>query len=54
MLLKLFSGVLCTLQNVDLNRELRARTEHGVLTLELPKVAEPSPPPIKEIPVEGH
>jgi len=41
-------------QNVDLNQDLKARTEHGVLTLELPKAPEPTPPPVKEIPVEGY
>lgn len=39
-------------QDVDAEQPLKARTEHGILTLELPKSPAKAAPGVKEIPVE--
>jgi len=48
-----FSRSFSLPQNVDFTQDIKARTEHGILTLELPKAALPASPAVKEIAVEG-
>jgi HSP20 family molecular chaperone IbpA len=39
--------------DMDMDKQINARTEHGILTVELPKAPEDAQPKMKEIPVEG-